>query len=114
MADWVNKGSYVDLSTLLPGDPSSALVPTSQHAGNQVWANNAMTAPGGASGDLGNDLDQAVVVTAPKVETQSKLPPSEDGKPQPKGQDWSPPGAPAWKSTTVPDVVRTPNRSNHA
>ncbi len=101
-----------DLTGLLKPDPASAIVPTSQHAGNQVWANNARTAPGGKSGDLGNDLNQAVVVAAPTIEMQSKLPPSEDGKPQAKGQDWTPPGPPAWKSTTVPKVVRTPDRSS--
>lgn len=95
-----------DLSSLLKPDPISAMVPTSQHGGNQVSANNAMTAPGGASGDLGNDLNEAVVVQAPVVETQQKMPPSDDGKPQAKGQDWSPPGAPAWTKTTVPTVVR--------
>ena len=102
-----------DLSDLLKPDPASALIPSSMHGGNQVWGNNAMTAPGGKSGDLGNDLGQAVVVGPPKIEMQSKLPPSEDGKPQAKGQDWSPPGPPVWKKTTVPDVVRTPDRSEN-
>ena len=107
MADWVNKGSYADLSGLLPGDKVSALVPTSQHAGNQVWANNAMSGPGGASGDLGNDLNQAVVVKAPTVETQDSFPPGDDGKPQAsKHTDYTRPGPPGWKATTVPTVVR--------
>lgn len=36
-----------DLSHLLPGDPVSCLVPTSQSGGNQVVSNaNARTAPG--------------------------------------------------------------------
>jgi len=88
-----------DLSHLLKPDPVSALVPTSQHGGNQVADNsNAMTAPGGASGDLGNDLGTAVVVNPPKVETQSKTQPGDDGMPQAAGENWSPPGAPSWKS----------------
>lgn len=58
-----------DLSRI-NGDPINAMIPTSQHGGNQVWANNAMTAPGGPSGDLGNDLNQAVVVDAPEIDAQ--------------------------------------------
>ncbi len=113
MADWVNKGSYQDLtSQVVKPDPVSVIAPTSQHGGDQIFANNAMTAPGGASGDLGWDPGGPVVSAAPKIETQSKLPPSEDGKPQAKGQNWSPPGAPSWKSTTVPETVRTPDRSS--
>jgi hypothetical protein len=95
-----------DLSSLLKPDPVSSLVPTSQHGGNQVSANNAMTAPGGASGDLGNDLNEAVVVNAPVVETAPKNPARSDSKPDPKS--WSPPGPPAWGKTTSPDVVRNP------
>lgn len=108
MADWVNKGSYQDLTDqVLPAGPVSALVPTSQHAGNQVWANNAMTAPGGASGDLGNDLDQAVVVAPPSIEGQPAIEPGTDGKPQARGAAGSlhfPP--PAWGKITAPGVVR--------
>lgn len=106
MADWVNKGSYKDLSGSLDPDPVSVTVPTSQHAGNQVWANNARSAPGGKSGDLGNDLNQAVVVDAPTVEVAGKVPVSDDGKPQARGQDWTPPGSPAWKPTAVPETIR--------
>lgn len=88
-----------DLSNTLKPDPISALVPTSQHGGNQVSANNARTAPGGASGDLGNDLNEAVVIHAPVVEAQPKIPPGTDGKPDAKGSDWTPPGPPSWKNT---------------
>lgn len=91
-----------DLSRLLPGDPVSALVPTSQHAGNQVWSQeHAMTAPGGASGDLGNDLNQAVVVHPPEVEASAKIPPGTDGKPKARttaGKPGLP--APSWKKTS--------------
>jgi hypothetical protein len=106
MADWVNKGSYADLSGALKPDPVSVLVPTSQHAGDQIFENNAMTAPGGASGDLGWNVGAPVVSKAPVVETQQSVQPGEDGKPQAKGENWTPPGAPSWKPTTVPEVVR--------
>lgn len=104
MADWANKGSYVNLSGLLPGDPITALVPTSQAGGNMMSSNKlAMTAPGGEPTDPLPDRSKQGDV---KVDAQKKLSPGEDGKPQARGQDWSPPGAPSWKPTTVPDVVR--------
>ena len=105
MADWVNKGSYKDLSDVIPGDPVSCLTPDSMHAGNQVWERNSMSAPGGASGDLGNNLGSAVVIHAPVIEAQDKTEPGDDGKPQPD-DSWSAP-PPSWKPTTVPDVIRT-------
>jgi len=92
-----------DLTNLLPGDPISALVPTSQHGGNQVADNShAMTAPGGASGDLGNDLGTAVVIDSPVVDdtphkdsvTRSEAPPK-NGNPFPKGS-----AAPSWVSAS--------------
>lgn len=97
-----------DLSKqLLPGDPISALVPTSQTGGNQVWdQSHAHTAPGGASGDLGDGPHAPVLVSPPKVEVAATLPPGTDGKPKARQQTWTPPGPPAWKATTVPDVVR--------
>lgn len=107
MADWVNKGSYADLSAdLLKPDTVSVIAPTSQHGGDQIFANNAMTAPGGASGDLGWAPGAPVVCDAPKIESQSKMAsmePGDDGKPQPKS--WSPPGAPSWGATTKPKTV---------
>lgn len=102
MADWTNNGSCRDISDLA----KDSLAPTSQHAGNQVWANNAHTAPGGASGDLGNDLDQAVVVAAPVIEEQPQIEPGTDGKPQARGSSAHLPGAPSWGKTSSPDVVR--------
>ena len=112
MADWVNRGSYKDLSgDLLPGDPISALVPTSQHGGNQVWSQeHAMTAPGGPSGDLGNDLNEAVVVDPPEIEPANKtqIEPADDGKPQASGQSGYSPPAPAWGYRKPPETVRKP------
>lgn len=103
MADWVNNGSIRDISGLA----KDSLAPTSQHAGNQVWANTAHTAPGGASGDLGNDLNEAVVVTAPVIDMQPEIAPGTDGKPKARGSQGEPPKtAPGWGKTTVPNVVR--------
>lgn len=106
MTDWVNNGSYKDLSSVLPGDPISTLVPTSQHGGNQVWdQSHAMTALGGASGDLGNNLNQAVVVDAPEVEAQPDIDPGDDGKPKATAGS-IPAGGARWSKTTVPVVNR--------
>lgn len=105
MADWVNSGSYQDLTKVLPADPISALAPTSQHGGNQIWANNAHTAPGGASGDLGNDLNEAVIVNAPVIEAQPVIRPGSDGKPPAKAGPYTP-GTVTWSKTATPDGVR--------
>ena len=103
MADWVNNGSIRDISDLA----KDSLAVTSQHGGNQVWANTAMTAPGGASGDLGNDLNEAVVVGPPSIEMQSQIAPGTDGKPRARsGQGTPSPSPPDWGKTTIPDVVR--------
>jgi hypothetical protein len=84
---------------------ANSLAPTSQHAGNQVWANNAMTAPGGDSGDLGDDVGAKVVTPAPTIDMIDVGKPSTDGKPQPRG-DQGPDNRPAWRATTTPNVVR--------
>jgi hypothetical protein len=107
MADWVNKGSYQDLSgqVLKPDDPVSVMAPTSQQAGNQVWANNAMTAPGGASGDLGKDPGAPVVSDAPVIDDIASVKPGEDGKPQAR-TDSTPAPSPGWAATSKPSVVR--------
>ena len=101
MADWVNNGSYRDISDLA----ADSLAPTSQQAGNQVWANNAHTAPGGASGDLGEDVGKPVVVDAPVIDDIVSVKPGEDGKPKAR-TDTTPAPSPNWKPTTVPTVIR--------
>lgn len=101
MADWVNNGSYRDISDLAEG----SIIPTSQQAGNQVWKNTAMTAPGGASGDLGSDVGSPVVVDAPVLDMQPEIAPGTDGKPKARGQ-YEPKPVDTWAKTTVPDVVR--------
>lgn len=106
MVNWENSGSYRDLSGLLPHDPVTALTPTSQAAGNMMSSNSAaMTAPGGVPVDpLPPSKDQGDVdidVSGPAI------PAGTSGKPQASKQAGPPPGtAPAWKPTTVPQVVR--------
>jgi hypothetical protein len=102
MADWVNNGSIRDISDLA----KDSLAPTSQHGGNQVWQNTAMTAPGGASGDLGNDLDEAVVVKAPVIDMQPVIKPGTDGKPSARTGSGHTASEPSWGKTTSPNVVR--------
>ncbi len=104
---WENKGSYQDLTTsALPSDPVSTLAPTSQQAGNQVWQNNAMTAPGGASGDLGWDVGMNVVAKAPVIEDIASVKPGQDGKPQASTETGYAPGPPAWGKTASPVTAR--------
>lgn len=61
-----------DLSHLLPGDPISALCPTSQGGGNEPHANNAHTAPGSAPAGLeGNMPGEVVVHPAPEISAEN-------------------------------------------
>lgn len=107
---WVNKGSYQDLSnTVLPADPISSLVPTSQSDGGEPHDNSqAMTAPGTVPPlETVHLPGQVDVHPAPKISTAGpKMPPSTDGKPQTKGQDWTEQGPPRWTPTTVPKTIR--------
>lgn len=110
MASWVNKGSYQDISHFLPGDPVAALVPTSQEGGNQQASNEqAMTAPGSQPVNILLDRDVQVDPTM-HATNSGDIPPGTDGKPQARGEDWSPPGRPAWGYTIVDDVTRNPAR----
>lgn len=92
---------------------ANSLATDSQHAGNQVWPRNSMSAPGGASGDLGDQPNAKVVVDhTPQIEMQPLRRPGEDGKPQASGQTSYNPGPLAWGKTTTPDTVRTPPGGN--
>lgn len=93
-----------DLSRLLPGDPVTALAPTSQAGGNMMSSNRqAMTAPGS---DPTDPLPPAKDQGDPKIGS-IKLPkgppgpwqtrPKDDGAPD-SGEHYSPP-PPAWKKT---------------
>jgi hypothetical protein len=106
--DWDNKGSCKDLSNLLPGDPISALAPTSQEGGNQQSSSaDAMTAPGSPPVDNLRD-DQNLVDVDPKVSPSNKvvIEPSDDGKPPATEMVGYSPSRPAWAPTTTPHVVR--------
>lgn len=89
-----------DLSALA----KNSMWPTSQAGGNMVSDNDeAMTAPGSQPVDK---LTDRAVQSDPVVEVGPPQPPGTDGKPQARGQNWSPPGPPRWKPATAPDVVR--------
>lgn len=112
MADWVSKGSYRDLSSVLPGDPISALVPTSQEGGNMRASNEqAMTAPGSVPVDVMEPAGE-YFHNDPTMEASNKSPiePADDGKPQASGTATSMAGVPQprWAAITVPDVKRRP------
>jgi hypothetical protein len=38
-----------------------------------------------------------IAADPPVIETKKKVSPGDDGKPQARGEDWSPPGPPSWK-----------------
>jgi hypothetical protein len=103
MVEWVNNGSIRDISSLA----KDSLAVTSQHGGNQVWSSaNAHTAPGGASGNLGDGVGDAVVVPPPVIEEQPQIAPGTDGKPKARNSTSYSPGKPDWGKTTVPETVR--------
>jgi len=102
-----------DLSSLLPGDPISALVPTSQEGGNMRASNEqAMTAPGSQPVDIMQPAG-TYFLNDPTVtpSNSSAIEPGTDGKPQASGQSRGyAPGAPAWTGTSSPDTVRKPEK----
>lgn len=100
-----------DLSSLLPGDPVSALVPTSQEGGNMRASNEqAMTAPGSVPVDVMQPAGEYFHNDPTmNVSNEAVIEPADDGKPQASGQANRPqPPAPRWKSTSAPEVVRKP------
>jgi hypothetical protein len=101
MADWVNNGSYQDLSSLA----KDSMWPTSQAGGNmQSDADTAMTAPGSEPVDPLPDRDHQ---GDPHVEVPaSSMPPGTDGKARAASGDFTPPPRPAWGKTTRPAVAR--------
>lgn len=113
--DWVNKGSYQDISSVLPGDPMSALVPTSQEGGNMRASNEqAMTAPGSVPVDViqpaGEYFHNDPTLTASNA---TAIQPADDGKPQAR-TDSVPAPSPRWAMTTRPDVKRKPMTTANA
>lgn len=96
-----------DLSgTVFPGDPITALVPSSMEGGNMASDNKlAMTAPGSQPV---TPLPPAKMQADPKITTSNstQIQPGTNGKPRVR-TTWSPP-EPSWGKTTTPDVARTP------
>ena len=88
-----------DLSGLLKPDPVTALTPTSQAGGHVPRSNeNAVTARGSVpAADHSTFAMVPVTAEPPVIEKQEKSSPGDDGKPQARGEDWSPPGPPSWK-----------------
>jgi hypothetical protein len=67
---------------------------TSQAGGNMTSSNEkAMTAPGSPPVD---PLPDRAKQDDPTVDLGKQTRPGDDGKPQAKGEDWSPPGPPKW------------------
>jgi hypothetical protein len=94
---------------MLQPDPVTALTPTSQAGGHVPRSNEyAMTAPGSVpAADHDTFVTEPVPYNPPVVDvTGDKIPPSDDGKPQAKGQDWSPQGPAAWGPVAPPKVIR--------
>lgn len=91
--------------TVFPGDPITALVPTSMAGGNMMSDNKlALTAPGSQPVD---PLPPAKEQADPKVSTSNSTPiqPGSDGKPRTRAGKLAQ-GAPAWVKTTIPEVTR--------
>lgn len=101
MDGWVNKGSCTDLSGLA----KNSMWPTSQAAGNMMSDRPAaMSAPGS---DPVDPLPPAKDQGEPEVALPAQIPAGTSGKPQASKQAGpAPDTAPAWKPTTVPQVVR--------
>jgi len=112
MADWASNGSYQDLSGLLPGDPVTALVPTSQEGGNMRASNEqAMTAPGSEPVDVMQPAGE-YFHNDPTVSTSNVavIEPGSDGKQQAR-TDTVPSPHSRWTGITTPQVKRTPMTS---
>lgn len=89
-----------DLTSMLPGDPITALAPTSQAGGNQIFSNElGMTAPGSQPASPARSITGETIDHAPPVieASGSKIPTGTDGMPKARdNKDWSPPGPPSW------------------
>lgn len=102
MPDWVNKGSYTDLS----GMAKDSIWPSSQAAGNMTSSSReAMAAPGSAPVDPVPDRNKQgdpTIALGPLMATGTS------GKPQASGQASTTQTTrrARWGATTVPKVVR--------
>jgi hypothetical protein len=104
MADWVNNGSYQDLSNLA----LKSLAVTSQEGGNMRASNeDAMTAPGSQPVDVMESAGH-YFSNDPTIEmtNDTQIKPGTDGKPSARSGSGHAPGAPNWGKTSAPNVVR--------
>jgi len=104
MADWVNNGSYQDLSNLA----LKSLAVTSQEGGNmRASSEEAMTAPGSQPVDVMESAGH-YFSNDPTIEmtNDTQIKPGTDGKPKARGTAAPAPGAPDWGKTSAPNVVR--------
>lgn len=100
MADWVNNGSYQDLSELADG----SLAVSSMAGGNMSSTNRpAMTAPGSPPVD---PLIPAEQQGDPAIKLGRESEPGTSGKPQASEQSSYTPAPVRWGKTTRPKVVR--------
>lgn len=101
MAGWVNNGSIRDVSDLSKG--SIGVKTGSMAATNTV----SVTPEYGAPGTESESVNQREVQDAgPFYSDGLDIEPGDDGKPKARSEQGYNPGAPAWRPTTVPDVVR--------
>jgi hypothetical protein len=94
-----------DLSSILPSDPVTALVPTSQAGGNMTSDSKlALTAPGSEPVD---PLPPAKQQADPRVSPSNSRPvrPGTSGKPRASAGNL-PRSRPSWSKTTTPEVIR--------
>lgn len=100
MADWVNTGSYQDLSELASG----SLAVSSMAGGNMSSTNRpAMTAPGSPPVD---PLPPADEQGDPAIRLGARSAPGTDGKPQASEHTSYTPAPVRWGRTMKPGVVR--------
>lgn len=88
-----------DLSHILPGDPVTALAPTSQSGGNMMSDSKlAMTAPGSQPVD---PLPPAKQQLDPKITASNSrvIEPGDDGHPDASKMTGYTPARPAWVNT---------------
>lgn len=97
---WVNNGSYQDLSDLA----DNSLTASSMAGGNMTSSNRtAMTAPGSPPVD---PLVPAEKQDDPAIKMGSEMPIGTDGKPQASGETSYTPVPVRWGRTSKPQVVR--------
>jgi hypothetical protein len=97
-----------DVSHLLPGDPISALVPTSQAGGNQVSSNaNARTAPGSQpSTPFTSFANEVIDHPAPAVQAEDHARTViTNGQEAPPASPFGQPDGSGWSESDAADIL---------